>query len=716
MRRRTTDVPVLRGRSPRQRSGETVEHIQRAVVILDDSGDPGLAGWLLLALVEPELRRPGALDPQARSLARAAGHLLGRGAQLRAATELFLSAGEQHVAAELLWKEGQDSLANRISHQRGRTPLGDPIPGLSLLGDSPSAAHTPSFHDAVHRALRRVEDLARPDFSLKLYDGLGMRREAALRAQALGMGAAAAPRLLATGQPFEAARCWAKAGDTPQALEALYVVSKDSPSYRAACVLAIELADQLDELRFELDHLVGPFSTSEPQSSVEIGALRCLAGLYQRHGRLHAAREVIERLYASEPGLVELVDDLANITRVLGEQDAPPADPMLRQRRGRASPLAPSNSMLDDLELPSLPELPELPGMPSSSPDLPGPRGRRPVPQGATVARDRPRGEGPIGATLAPLSGFDKAAAAPKGSHPTMDFGDDPVPPAPAVDQRPVGPGVLVAGRYMIESLLGQGGMGAVFRAFDQELDEAVALKVLTGSSTSEAMLERFRQELRLARRLTHRNIVRVHDIGMHAGQRFISMEMLQGADLRNHMSAGHLPRGVGIDLLQQSAAGLQAAHDMGVVHRDVKPENLFVTLDSVVKVMDFGIARTVLTPGMTMDGAMGGTATYMAPEQASDFSSVDGRADQYALGVVAFELLCGRPPFEHEALMPLLHMHATEPPPHPMDIDPSIPEPLAEVVLRALSKDPGDRYPDCIDFGRELMDAWDTPYHGVRR
>ena len=144
-----------------------------------------------------------------------------------------------------------------------------------------------------------------------------------------------------------------------------------------------------------------------------------------------------------------------------------------------------------------------------------------------------------------------------------------------------MGPGALVAGRYMIEDLLGQGGMGAVYRAYDREISEQVALKILTGTPDRGAALERFRQELRLARKLTHRNIVRVHDLGVHAGRRFITMELLQGADLRSYMDAGALPRGVAIELLHQAAVGLQAAHDMGVVHRDVKPENLFVTLSA---------------------------------------------------------------------------------------------------------------------------------------
>ncbi len=699
---------TLQGRSPRQRSRRVVQRVQHAVVMLDDAGEPELAGRLLLALVESELRRPGALHQEARAHARAAAKLFDKAGQTRPAVELFLAAGEAPLAADMLWRTGHDNLADRLSHQRSRTPLGEPIPGLSLLGRWPSVAERRGSHEALHAALSRLETLASPDAVLPLYDGLGLRREAADRALALGLEAAAAPRLLALGRPYDAARSFEREGMDERALEALFQVPRTNPSYRAACVLAAQLAERLDVLSFELDHLVGPFCTSRPQSSREIDAMRALARLYQRHGRLHSAREILEALFASEPHLAELGDQLAAVTRVI-EKRGRAADQTRAQDHVEARP-APVDSMMPDAELPSLPELPELPELP----DLPGldPVGLQPP----RFEQREPRGLSPEGATLAPLS-EDPQLAPPKQtrSQPTMDFGE-PAEPSRVQSDRPVGPGVIVAGRYKVESLLGQGGMGAVYKAYDQELSEQVALKILTGAPGNEAAEARFRQELRLARKLTHRNIVRVHDIGVHSGRRFITMELLQGADMRSHMEARSLPRGVAIELLAQAADGLQAAHDMGVVHRDVKPENLFVTLETVVKVMDFGIARTVMAQGLTMDGAMGGTATYMAPEQATDFSQVDARADQYALGVVAYELLCGQPPFQHEALLPLLHMHATEPPPSLCGIDPSIPEPVEEVIIRALEKDPGDRFEDVIELGRALTEAWETPYHALGR
>jgi tetratricopeptide (TPR) repeat protein len=700
------------GRSLRQRDRQVVQRVQRAVLLLDDQGEPQHAAWLLLALVEPELRRAGALHEEAAAQARAAAKLFAKAGCLRAATELWLAAGAQHPAAHALWKAGQSALGDRISSQHGRTPLGEPIAGLSLLGRQLSAGHRASFDEGVHQALRRLEVLADPQAVLALYDGLGLRAEAADRALTLGLGAAAAPRLLSSGRPFEAARIWAREGDHGQALEALYLVARDSPSYRAACVLAVDCAEQLDELRFELDHLVGPFCASRPQSSKEIDALRSLAGLYQRHGRLHTAREILEGLYASEPQLRDLGEALDTLTRLMGQANA---DGAKRQADPGGLPAGP-DSLIEDFELPSLPDLPDLTPLPRPLPPQ-GAQPRRPAPEGPTLAAERSSGIPPLGVTLAPFQATPQPQEpVAAGSQPTVDFFEEEEAPLEPTQPRPVGPGALVAGRYRVEDLLGQGGMGAVYRAFDQELSEPVALKILTGATRSETALARFRQELRLARKLTHRNIVRVHDLGVHAGQRFITMELLQGADLRAHMEAGSLPRREAVDLIAQAAAGLQAAHDMGVVHRDVKPENLFVTLAMVVKVMDFGIARTVMAAGVTMEGAVGGTATYMAPEQASGFSTVDARADQYALGVVAYEVLAGRPPFQHEALVPLLHMHATEPPPSLLDIDPSIPEPVEEVIMRALAKDPGDRFEDCIDFGRALVQAWETPYHVLGR
>jgi serine/threonine-protein kinase len=265
--------------------------------------------------------------------------------------------------------------------------------------------------------------------------------------------------------------------------------------------------------------------------------------------------------------------------------------------------------------------------------------------------------------------------------------------------------GALIAGRYKLASRIGKGGMAAVFRATDLELSIEVALKVyfpVKGSDDAD-MLTRFRRELRFARSVIHPNVVRVFDIGVHEEQRYITMELLRGKELRG-LFRGPLPIPQALGYLSQACAGLQAAHDQGIVHRDVKPANLFVTDDGVVKLMDFGIARVEgAARELTRMGAVAGTPGYMAPEQIRDSSKVTPSADIYSLGVVAYRALTGVMPFIHPDTIPLLMMHLERPPPPLRDHNPFIPAALEQVVLRCLAKEPQDRWPTCTALAAEL-------------
>lgn len=285
-----------------------------------------------------------------------------------------------------------------------------------------------------------------------------------------------------------------------------------------------------------------------------------------------------------------------------------------------------------------------------------------------------------------------------------------PGAPRPSGDPRQVfAPGQVVAERYRIDAELGEGGMGTVFQAWDLELHEAVALKVLTVPVHSEKLVERFRRELRLARRLTHDNVVRVHDLGLYQGWRYISMELLSGADLSHRLRSGPPPLAMALDLVCQAAEGLFIAHQQGVVHRDVKSANLFLTDQGRVKVMDFGLAASQQGEGaqrMTHEGTVAGSPAYMAPEQGSSLDRATPQSDQYSLGVVAYELLTGALPFEHPELLPLLRLHAEAPVPPLRGRDPSIPAAVEAAVLRALQKAPSARHPDCRAFAQALRDA----------
>lgn len=256
--------------------------------------------------------------------------------------------------------------------------------------------------------------------------------------------------------------------------------------------------------------------------------------------------------------------------------------------------------------------------------------------------------------------------------------------------------GSVLAGRYLLEKQLGVGGMATVFAARDQELDESVAIKVFgrPGAELDAGLLQRFKAELSVTRRLVHPNIIRVYDFGNANGLRYITMEMLRGKDLDAMSGPAHPPRDV-LRWLRQAALGLGAAHEAGIVHRDVKPHNLFLCDDGTLKVMDFGIAKQTRAAGMTVGNYLAGTPEYMSPEQIGGFSDVTASTDLYALGVVAFQLLTGRLPFEHTEMLPLMMMHINQEPPKPRSIRSDLSQEIEDLVLSLLSKRPEDR-PNC--------------------
>ena len=257
--------------------------------------------------------------------------------------------------------------------------------------------------------------------------------------------------------------------------------------------------------------------------------------------------------------------------------------------------------------------------------------------------------------------------------------------------------GDVIGERYRVKQKVGEGGMAEVYEVLDLELDAIIALKLFKEAANSRLLLERCRRELMLARQLTHENIVRVYDIGIHEKRRFITMEMLEGTDLREVMDEAPLTWGQSLGYLIQACAGLHAAHLKGVVHRDVKPENFFVTKTDQVKVMDFGIAKKATdTDEVTLDGKTSGTPIYMSPEQIRDYGAVTPISDVYSMGVVAFELLTGEVPFDSDDAYELLMMHLTEPVPAPTLLEPEMPEDLEKVILEALAKSPADRIKSC--------------------
>ncbi|HJL00673.1 MAG TPA: protein kinase [Polyangiaceae bacterium LLY-WYZ-15_(1-7)] len=254
-------------------------------------------------------------------------------------------------------------------------------------------------------------------------------------------------------------------------------------------------------------------------------------------------------------------------------------------------------------------------------------------------------------------------------------------------------PGAVLAERYEVLELLGQGAMGEVYRVHDRDLDEPVALKRLRHASGEHAV-ERFLAEVKLSRRVTHRHVARTFDVGVHEGRPFLTMELLEGQTLEAVLEArGRLPEEEALPIAEAILEGLGAAHDAEVVHRDLKPANVMVTEDGRVVLSDFGIARALHGPTLTHQAQLVGTPLYMAPEQVRG-EPVDHRADLYAFGVMLFEMLTGRSPFQGDSPVAIALARLSNEPPDPRSLAP-VSDGTAGAVLRCMARAPADRFED---------------------
>jgi eukaryotic-like serine/threonine-protein kinase len=264
--------------------------------------------------------------------------------------------------------------------------------------------------------------------------------------------------------------------------------------------------------------------------------------------------------------------------------------------------------------------------------------------------------------------------------------------------------GETIAGRYEVEELVGHGGMSSVYKARDALLERHVALKVLHEQySSDEDFVERFKREARSVAQLQHPNIVTVIDRGEENGRQFIVFEYIEGENLKEHVvRQGRLDVREALEIADEVARGLAFAHGQGLIHRDVKPQNVLLNGDGRAKVTDFGIARTLDVDGMTQTGTVLGTSNYIAPEQASG-QPVDAHSDVYALGAVLYELLAGEVPFPGESFVAVAMKHMHEPAPNLLDVRRDVPLRVAAAVDRALEKDPEQRFPTMDAFAAEL-------------
>src|SRR6516165_8438593 len=280
-------------------------------------------------------------------------------------------------------------------------------------------------------------------------------------------------------------------------------------------------------------------------------------------------------------------------------------------------------------------------------------------------------------------------------------------------------PGTEFGPRYRIESLLGRGGMGAVYKAYDKDLNRIVALKLVRPELTADASsMQRFKQELLLASKISHKNILRIHDLGDVEGVKFISMAYVEGEDLHHVLGReGRLPLARLLNITKQLCAALDAAHTEGVVHRDLKPQNVLIDGSDNAYVSDFGLAKSLEESAaiMTRTGEVLGTPRYMSPEQVEG-KPCDHRSDIYSLGLILYEMATGDMPFKGDSAFQVMYQRVTQNPKSPKEVNPDLPDYLVRIILRCLERDTALRYQQARDVLRDLeSEVAPTPSRSVR-
>jgi eukaryotic-like serine/threonine-protein kinase len=336
---------------------------------------------------------------------------------------------------------------------------------------------------------------------------------------------------------------------------------------------------------------------------------------------------------------------------------------------------------------------------PSSAPGT-SPSGLPPPSDAPTLA---PGSSAPDAPTIA-LSKFSSSDL------PTVAEGTPrtPTPVSALRNQQPVlESGAILAGRYEILDTLGEGGMGAVYKARDLELDRMVALKVIRPELAKHpSIIERFKKELLLSQRVTHRNVIRIYDLGEGDGVKFITMEFIEGEDLRSLIhQRKKFPPEEAVHIMEQVCLALDAAHQVDVIHRDLKPQNVMRDKAGRILVMDFGLARTLQGDGMTQTGALVGTMEYMSPEQALA-KDLDQRSDIFSAGLIFYELLTGVMPYRADSALASLIRRTQERAKPISDYDSTIPQSLTNIVSKCLEREPAARYQTAKELLAEL-EAW---------
>ena len=491
-----------------------------------------------------------------------------------------------------------------------------------------------------------------------------------------------AERLAEAGAFVEAGTTLARHGDATRALHWLLRVPRSDERYGPAAVEVVRALVRGAALTMAVDRFLAEFIRRGPADDDSADAFYALAALYARRALPENAMEVLQRLVDKRPGFKDADAQRTRLEHVvLGSTDA------LARVLDEDAAFAAASSRRAVAELVVAPAT-NWSGFESTNPAAPVGVEEPPTSTNTSESTKTPANKTRSQARK------DAASSAPGNAVAAGDVvnsaGRDGASDNEQVTTLSFSPGSTVAKRYRIIDVVGRGGMSIVYKAEDLELRETLALKLFT-QPTNEEAIERFKQEIKLARQLLHDNIIRVYDLGHALGARFLTMELLLGEDLHAKMTRGISLRD-GCTMLAQACDGLDVAHAVGVVHRDIKPENLFVTNTNVVKVMDFGIAKQLRNQGLTLAGMVVGTPEYMAPEQAHGHMQVTPAADLYSIGIILYALATGQLPFRHPEFVPLLLMHVQQAPVPPRQINSGCPVEVETFILQLLSKNAADR------------------------
>jgi eukaryotic-like serine/threonine-protein kinase len=631
--------------------------------LLANLGRFGEAGDLLLKALRVQATMVGTLTGARRSAALKAAVCFARAGRLPDATTIVIALGaRESVVGTLLEVDDQLAAENLLKHTIR--------PGQAEM----------TLADAARIRARELMGAGQHANASRLFLLADEPIEAARALWAQGSRQEAVAFLLDRELWLEAARCQLEGGDVAGSMASLKRIAPSNPNFRQACCSLIQMAYDHKLNPQLLDDRLEAWNRSAPLNLAELQALYLWARLLEDNGHTRRAAEIFSRVHTRRPGHADVTQRLRRISGTLNTtrpkfvQEPMGGRPAATQT---PTPAPQKDTKRRDARGPAVQF--QMPGMPKgdASNDLPVM-----LPQ----ASERPLTDESLASTA---YGAPQEPSLPAGS------------PDDAAEV--IKPGLIIDGRYEVLAHLGDGATASVFKAMDQDLGDVMAMKVFhLMISRNDSMAERMKLEIKACRKLSHRNIIKIFDIGSFAGHRYLTMEFLQGKTLQDAIREP-MSLELSLNLLIQACRGLDEAHRNHFVHRDIKPDNLFVTDEGILKVMDFGIAKQTTAEGMTLTGTILGTPGYMAPEQIDGSSPVSHASDQYAIGSMAYRMFTGTMVFQHDEMMPLLMMHVTDTPELPSKRMPGISPEIDSIVMRLLSKKPDERFASCADVADAL-------------